>query len=192
MNNSKTCREVIPSSSPTRAGAEHRQGPWLVLPWAAGGHAALRRKRCFLCRLERRVPPCLAPSLPARAQRLAQAQDSSSAEQGGCWSLQLGKCPPGWGRNSLGGCGCRGVIYSTPSLCPIPRSPRSPCPAWEPQHLQPADTFPGRAVNHGARQRLCSPSASAQLCSARPAKWPQGCWMRPTLAHHPGHGEEVG
>lgn len=84
MSDSETCREIIPSSSPTHAGAgaEHRRGPWLVPPRAAGGHAVLRRKRHFLCRPERCVLPCPAPSLPARAQGPAQAQDGSSAERG--------------------------------------------------------------------------------------------------------------
>lgn len=149
MSDSETCRDIIPSLSLTHAGAvtEHCRGPWLVPPWAAGGHAVLRRKRRFLCRPERRVLPCLAPSLPARAQCLGQAQDGSSVERGGCWGFQPGKCLPGqggqgsrvpasrhpWrragapmGETRWGGACAGGVIYSTPSLCPIARSPTSP------------------------------------------------------------------
>lgn len=73
------------------------------------------------------------------------------------------------------GCLCWAVIYSTPSLCPAPRSPTNSCFVQELRHLQQADTFPTRVVNPGTRQRLCWSLASAQFCSARATKWLQGC-----------------
>lgn len=156
---------------------------------AAGSHTALCRKHHFLCRPERRVLPCPAPSLPAWAPGPGRLQ----SRQGGQCSFQPRECPPDQGEQDLRvsppilreglehhgetcwGCLCWAVIYSTPSLCPAPRSPTNSCFVQELRHLQQADTFPTRVVNPGTRQRLCWSLASAQLCSARATKWLQGC-----------------
>lgn len=84
------------------------------------------------------------------------------------------------------------VVYSTPSLCPAPRSPMNSSFVQDLWHLQQADTFLTPVVNPGIKQRLYWPLASAQLCSASATKRLQGCWARPSLGHHPGHGRVHG
>lgn len=153
-------------------------------------------------------PAQLPPFLPGH-----RAQRGSKSRQGGQCRFQPGDCPPWAGGARLNGApppqpqrragtphmgetcwGCPywAVIYSTPSLCPAPQSPTNSCLVQDLWHLQQADTFPTPVVNRGIKQRLCCPSANAQLCSARATKRLQGCWARPSQGHHPEHGRVDG
>lgn len=47
------------------------------------------------------------------------------------------------------------VVYSTPSLCPAPRSPMNSSFVQDLWHLQQADTFLTPVVNPGIKQSQC-------------------------------------